>query len=475
MALSVGPYVFFVTKAFSAISGKWEGRLNDASEAAADIFTETFTNIKTVRALTLEKYFLKKYEDATRYCLYIGMQRALYSALFYGLSESSGSFTEGLVFYMGAKVATEGTPVGHVTLVFLMLIMTITNISSFLGMIPQLSATQDSATRFLRLANLPTNSHEHIGTAKVSHIGDVDFRNLEFTYPSRPDQTVLKNVSFTVQHGESTAIVGSSGSGKSTIAALLLKLYPISPYSSTTPFHRPDITVSGRSISHIHTPTLRSRICIVTQTPALFAAKIAENITYGLPEKSRHNTRPSYRSAAARAGIDAFIMSLPDSYSTVIGEGGMGLSGGQAQRIAIARALVREPDVLVLDEATSALDVESARQIRETVTGLVREKGLTVVIITHAEEMMRIASQVVVLERGRVVEKGGFEELMRRGGALARMLRGGEWMGEGGLEDRFRDEVVQSSSQSGTPKLRDVAWDASGNNDMDGQGKGWAL
>jgi len=464
VAIAAAPCVWFVTKAFGTISGKWESKSNDAHEEASEIFTETFTSIRTVRALTLEKHFLDKYTKATWNCLYVGMQRALYSAFFFGLSESSGSFTQALVFYMGAKIVGEGASVSDITLVFLMLIMTITNVTSILAIIPQLSSSQDSATRFFRFANLPSGSHEHEGMAKLSHIGNLDFCNLEFTYPSRPDQTILQNVTFSVPVGTSTAIVGASGSGKSTIASLLLNLYPLPTQNDSHPFNRSEITVSGRPISHIHTPSLRSLISIVSQTPVLFSDTVANNIAYGLPIDSPYSSLTAIRNAAARAGIDDFIMSLPHGYSTRIGEGGTGVSGGQAQRIAIARALVRKPDVLVLDEATSALDVESAELIRRTVLELIETSGITVIIITHAREMMEIADQVVVLEQGRVMEKGGFKELMKRGGALTRLLGDGMWTGE-------QAEVVAETPVIDGVGLRDVDWQSSARS----KGKGRAL
>lgn len=202
--------------------------------------------------------------------------------------------------------------------------------------------------------------------------------------------------------------MGLSGSGKSTIAALLLALEE-TPASDSVPA----ISLGGVDIRDLHTPTLRSVVAIVSQQPTIFPGTIESNISYGLegPLRDPRNVRD----AAKAVGIDEFVSSLPQGYSTVIGDGGVGLSGGQAQRVVIARALVRRPRILILDEATSALDPASAEIIRHTAQKLVASQvGLTVVIITHANEMMAIADNVVVLEQGRVVDSGPYKTLAKR-------------------------------------------------------------
>lgn len=464
LCLSVGPYVYIVTKAFAAVSSKWEGHSNDASEAAGSIFMETFTSIKTVRALTLETHFLDKYKKATNFALHTGFQRSLYSGFFFGLTDSSGLLTSALILYIGARLIDQGIAVARIIQVIFMLYFTITQVSNILEIIPQISSSQDTASRLLRLSRLPKDSHEHSGNTRIPSVGDIQFTNLTFAYPSRPDQTILSDLTLRIPAGTCTALVGASGSGKSTIASLLLNLY--TPATTTRPSQPldhvsiPPLTLSGRDMSHIHTPTLRTLITVVSQTPTPFAATIAANITYGLPATSPFATDRSVRAAAAAAGIDDFVVGLPLGYDTPVGDGGMGLSGGQAQRIAIARALVRRPKVLVLDEATSALDVESAALIRETILSLVQDQGrgrgwgqgeglgMTVIIITHAREMMAIAQTIVMLDQGRVVEEGGFEELLDRKGDFYRLLSGGEWLAR---DKRKGSRVVEG--------MRGVDWE----------------
>ena len=243
----------------------------------------------------------------------------------------------------------------------------------------------------------------------------VVFEDLNFSYPSRHQTLVLRDFNLYIPRGTCTAIVGASGSGKSTIVALLTRMYS-SPASS--------FRVAGLPVEMFKTASLRDHIAIVQQNSTLFSTSVAANIAYGLPQHLASGT--NIEAAARAAGIHEFIISLPCSYMTTIGDGGQGISGGQAQRIAIARALIRKPTILILDEATSSLDSESCRIIKETIGQLVKANlDLTVVIITHSKEMMRLADTIVVLEQGQVVETGGFSELTRRVGWLTKLIGAG--------------------------------------------------
>lgn len=277
------------------------------------------------------------------------------------------------------------------------------------------------AAQLLRLANLPEGmSHEHKGDLVVSRTTPVTVTGLNFRYPSRPDALALQDVSFTIPNHSCIAFVGRSGSGKSTIASLLTALYE-SPLSHGG---CPAISLAGVDIRRLHTPTLRSLVSIVSQQPTIFPGTILDNISHGLDDTSPLRSMSNITAAAHSAGIDDFIDSLPSGYQTVIGDGGVGLSGGQAQRLVIARALVRRPQILILDEATSSLDRTSAELIRQTIVRLTRTSpaALTVLLITHASEMMEIADRVVVLEHGRVVEQGAYRDLMGRLGGKLRSL-----------------------------------------------------
>ncbi|KAF2814612.1 P-loop containing nucleoside triphosphate hydrolase protein [Mytilinidion resinicola] len=455
VTIAIAPIMYAVSASYHSISGKWEGHSNEADEAVGIVLHETLTNIRTVRALTLEKVFHRKYVDATTAALKTGLKRALYSGIFFGLSNACMLFFQAFLFWYGSTLMKSGAfNATDVIQTLTILLMSTNYVTTTIVFIPQIGAAQDAAARLLRLANLSQNSHEHVGTVQISSAGSIVLHNLKFAYHSRPTHSVLHQINMEFPPSSCIAIVGASGSGKSTVASLLLNLYPSDPSNSKPT----EITVSGRDLKRIHTPTLRSLVSIVSQNPTLFPGTIADNIVYGLPSSSPHTALPNIRMAAAAAGIDDFIESLPSGYFTVVGEGGMGISGGQAQRISIARALVRHPDVLILDEATSALDVESATIIRESIRRLIADaqndaassfrrpsvpdtaslagshggegsRSMTVIIITHSRAMMEIADKIVMLDQGCVVEEGGFEELRRRKGEFARLLE------FGGLDD----------------------------------------
>lgn len=433
VGLASGPFLYGMTRAFETISGKWESKSNDAGEAANSIFTETFANIRVVRALTLEGYFHKKYAKATFQAFFVGLKRSALSGFFFGLSDCGIIFVTALIFYYGAVLTSSGNySIEDILTVFTMLLFSIANVNAIIAfgrssdspsrasltstLVPQLNSSRDTATRLLRLSNLPyKQSHEHSGHIRLSEPGPMEFSDLSFTYPSRPSAPILLSLSLNLNPNTTTALVGASGSGKSTITSLLLGLY--SPTSGT-------LTYNSFPISALHLPTLRALVAMVPQNPTLISASIATNIAYALPENSPLASIQNIRAAATAAGIDEFISSLPYGYETRIGAGGTGLSGGQAQRIAIARALARQPKLLVLDEVTSGLDAESARGVRETIIRMGR-RGCGVLAVTHEAEMMRACDEVVVLKDGAVVERGRFEELVGRSGGELRRLVGG--------------------------------------------------
>eukprot|EP00658_Telonema_sp_P-2_P038184 TRINITY_DN2743_c0_g1_i5.p1 TRINITY_DN2743_c0_g1~~TRINITY_DN2743_c0_g1_i5.p1 ORF type:complete len:303 (-),score=76.60 TRINITY_DN2743_c0_g1_i5:198-1106(-) len=240
----------------------------------------------------------------------------------------------------------------------------------------------------------------------------IDFKDVHFAYPTRPEAPIYAGLNLTVQPSKCTCIVGASGSGKSTLAYLLMKLYGANEGS---------VLVDGHPIDEVDTTWLRSKVGYVGQEPVLFGGTVAQNILYGCNERQWDDPVDKWAmsqavDAAKRANAHAFISSLPAGYDTYVGEGGRSLSGGQKQRIAIARALARTPSVMILDEATSALDSESEAVVQEAIVNLIGNakaagSQISVLMFAHKLSMIRNADHIVVLEGGKVLVEGTFEEV----------------------------------------------------------------
>lgn len=264
----------------------------------------------------------------------------------------------------------------------------------------------------MKLWSISTETEESKGSLHPTITGRVSFKNVSFAYPQRPDVPVLKNVSFQIREGESIAIVGSSGSGKSTLAHLLQRLYEPSEGS---------IAVGKTTLRDTDVSWLREHVSVVSQNPHLFDTTIYDNIAYGASEFPAAQVRR----AAKAANVHKFIMELPKDYNTSVGENASLISGGQAQRIQIARALVRPCNILILDECTSALDAANQAAVMETIQRV--KVGRTTVLITHKLELMRMCDRIVVMNDGSVVEEGSYNSLMERRDHFYKLANAGEW------------------------------------------------
>jgi ATP-binding cassette subfamily B protein len=236
--------------------------------------------------------------------------------------------------------------------------------------------------------------------------GKIEFRDVTFRYPTRPDQSALEGFSLTIEPGETVALVGPSGAGKTTVLQLLLRFYD--PQAG-------QILLDGVDIASVDPSELRARIGLVPQDPVIFSADAWDNIGYGRAGASREDIRAAAGAAAAMGFLDA----LPQGFATHLGAKGVTLSGGQRQRIAIARAVLRDPAVLLLDEATSALDAESEQAVQGALAALAQ--GRTTLVVAHRLATVRRADRIVVLEGGKIVASGPHSALVREGGLYARL------------------------------------------------------
>ncbi|KAJ9150440.1 Alpha-factor-transporting ATPase [Pleurostoma richardsiae] len=430
VALSAAPAVYAATRASSVVSEKWEARCNTAAEASSAIFTEIFTHVRVVRALTLEAFFTAKHARSAHAAFALGVHRGVYTGIFYGLYQAMSFWLTALVFWYGTVLLTRadgGIGVAGVMQVVNLLLFSMGTATVMLGSIPQIAQSKATAAQLLLYAGLDYGAgHEHRGERRTLTPLPVRVDGLRFAYSSRPDNVVLRGVDLQVEAGECVAICGSSGCGKSTLASLLLRLYgPASDTQSDIDARSP-LSFNHIPASELDTAFLRAHMAYVPQQPFLFPASVYDNIVYGLHDDSPLRGMSSVRRAALAAGIHDLVVSLPEGYHTRVGEGGIALSGGQMQRVCVARALVRRPGLLVLDEPTSALDAESAEGVRAAIQELMARGGergdMAVVIVTHSREMMRMADRIVVLEEGRVVEQGRYEELLPRQGKFATLV-----------------------------------------------------
>lgn len=244
-------------------------------------------------------------------------------------------------------------------------------------------------------------------------MGNLSFDCVTFHYPSRPDVKVLDNISFSVAKGECVGIVGASGCGKSTITSLLQRLYE--PTQGT-------VHLDGHQLSNTDVRFLRSHIAVVSQIPALFDMSVSQNIAYGMEQC----TQEEVEAAARQANAHDFVESLPNGYETNLGENASLISGGQGQRLQIARAIVRRREVLILDECTSALDPENQAIVMDTIKAV--KQGRTTIVVTHKLDLMKMCDRLLVVDAGQVVETGSFDELVaRKGGHFATLAAAGEW------------------------------------------------
>lgn len=355
------------------------------------IVEETFTAIAMVKAYTNENFESKRYKNAITEV----MRRALKSAMMRGSFISFiivGLF--GILIFLAWKATgyvQSGDLVISQLLQFVFFAVFIGGSIAGLGenygrIMLGLGATE----RISEILSLQAETQIKPITPKKS-LGEIEFKNISFNYPSRPDLKVLDNISFHIAPGQKIALVGSSGAGKSTIIQLLLRIFPL---------NSGEILIDKENFLNLDIQDLRGNTAIVPQEVILFGGTIRENIAYGKLEA----TDQEIEIAAKKANAMEFIERFPEGLNTIVGERGLKLSGGQKQRIAIARAILRDPAILLLDEATSSLDAESEKLVQSALDGLM--EGRTTIIVAHRLSTIRNVDEILVIDKGRIAEKG---------------------------------------------------------------------
>ncbi|EXJ84135.1 hypothetical protein A1O3_04802 [Capronia epimyces CBS 606.96] len=436
---------------------KHASRMSDAATAASSIASETLSHIAVVKAFGAAPRLEKKFAEHMTVSRNQGIRKGAVAAIQAGLLYFIAYAANALAFWQGSRMVADlisgkssGSTVGEVYTVVFILVDACVILGSTAPLLPLFGG---AATAFEKLKHdidrksLLDGTLDHGESLPPDTPGAIEFRNVSFAYPSRPNETVLKNVDLLFPAGKHTAIVGPSGSGKSTIAALISRLYDPSHGS---------VLFDDRLVSDLNIRNLRGFSSLVQQEPLLLSRSVLQNIALGLINSSV----PSHQAlkeelvgptlaaltsetadytniaqthgplvaevvrlvqqAALLADADSFIQRLHRGYSTLVGSGGQSLSGGQRQRVALARALVRDPKILILDEATASLDSASEQRIQAAIDRIAGTR--TVISIAHRLSTIRNADNIIVLKAGEVVDQGTYDELMARPGLFAEMV-----------------------------------------------------
>ncbi|MEZ7505575.1 ABC transporter ATP-binding protein [Flavobacterium sp. Arc2] len=400
LMLSVVPLVAIAAVIFGRFIRKFSKNVQDQVAESQVIVEETMQGISIVKAFANEWYEIARYDGKIKEVVKLAIKGGKYRGYFASFIIFCLFGAIVAVVWFGVRLSISGEmSVGQL----ISFVLYSTFVGASFGGIAELYAQIQKAIGatervFELLEETPEKINSKQSTSPIQKIkGNVTFKNVAFSYPSRKEIKVLKNVNFTANFGQKIAIVGPSGTGKSTIASLLLRFYNIDSG---------EILIDGKNIYDYELEDLRGNMSIVPQDVILFGGTIKENIAYGKPNA----TEEEILLAAKQANAFNFIEGFPEKFETIVGERGIKLSGGQRQRIAIARALLKNPSILILDEATSSLDSESERLVQEALEILMQ--GRTSIIIAHRLSTIRTADQILVLDNGEITEQGTHQELI---------------------------------------------------------------
>ncbi|MEY2895066.1 MAG: hypothetical protein RIS42_785 [Bacteroidota bacterium] len=398
--LATFPVLVVAAIVFGKFIRKISKKSQDELAATNIIVEETFQSIQAVKSFTNESYEVNRYTSSLNRVIEAALKAATMRGAFvsFVIFALFGGIV-GVVWY-GAALVAQGDMILADLLTFIFYTAFIGGSVGGLGDIyAQLQKTIGSSDRILEILEDPSEidlvSQE---SPKAIEFGKITIEDLHFSYPSRPSVEILKGISIDIEPGQKIAIVGTSGTGKSTLAQLMMRFYE--PNAGL-------IKLNGRNIQEFSVSDWRGMLALVPQEVLLFGGTIRENIAYGKPGASQ----TEIEFAAEQAFAKEFIESFPEKWDTLVGERGVKLSGGQRQRIAIARAILRNPKFLILDEATSALDSESEKWVQSALEELMKNR--TSLIIAHRLSTIRSADQIIVMEEGKILEQGNHDALMK--------------------------------------------------------------
>ncbi len=367
------------------------------------ILNETISGIRVVKAFAMEQFEKRRFFNETQKYYKLMFKRRRLRALSTPLNEGFGVFVGVILLWIGGNQVLGGTGIEAEDFIrFIILLFAIlTPIKSLNTVNIDIQEGIASAIRVFSILDTEPKITEKPDAIQLNEFNsEIEYRDVTFQYETK-NGDVLQNINLMLKKGQIIAIVGHSGAGKSTLADLLPRFYDIQQGS---------ITIDGTDIRDLTLSSLRSLMGIVTQQTILFNDTIFNNIAYGMENADADTVI----AAAKAANAHEFIAEFPDQYETIIGEKGSRLSGGQAQRIAIARALLKNPPILILDEATSSLDTESEQKVQLAIDRLMKDR--TVMVIAHRLTTIQSADKIIVLDKGKIVERGNHQELLSKNG-----------------------------------------------------------
>ena len=393
------PLVVIVGILFGRVIRKYSRKAQDLLARTNVVVEETLQAIYSVKSFTSERFEFARYSKTLSESVSFAIKSGKFRAAFFSFIVPAvfGAFL--VVMWFGAKRIQAGELESGSLLSVLMVMGFVGGSIAGLGeLIGQVQRAIGATERILEILDEEGEEGVLDDEAIEPLTGTISIDNVQFTYPTRPDITVLDGLSIEIGKGQQVALVGKSGAGKSTVVQVLQKLYDIKAG---------EIRVDGIPIDEIGLKRLRGNIGIVPQEIILFGGSIKENVLYGKPDASEAEVRD----ALIKANALEFVESFPEGVDTLVGERGVKLSGGQRQRIAIARAILKNPAILILDEATSSLDAESEHLVQQALDNLM--VGRTTLIIAHRLTTIRAADKILILKDGKILESGRHEELLQ--------------------------------------------------------------
>ncbi|MCB0491552.1 MAG: ATP-binding cassette domain-containing protein [Cyclobacteriaceae bacterium] len=390
------PVLVLAALFFGRFIRKLSKKTQDQLASTNVIVEETLQSITVVKSFTNELFEVARYNKSLKEVVRIALHAAKYRGVF--ISFTIVALFGGIVavsWYGAFLVQANEVTVGELFSFVLYTTFIGGSIAGLGDIYSQLQKSVGASERIMEILAETDEKNEAVTTLKLE--GNIQFKGVAFSYPTRADLTVLKTIDFEIEAGQKVALVGPSGSGKSTITSLLLRYYQ--PNAGV-------VMVDGQPINKYQLSDYRSNIGVVPQEVILFGGTIRENIAYGKPTA----TDQEIEEAARKANALDFILSFPEQMDTLVGDRGVKLSGGQRQRVAIARAILKDPKILILDEATSSLDAESEKAVQDALENLM--EGRTTIIIAHRLSTIRKVDRILVIKEGLIAESGSHEELI---------------------------------------------------------------